>query len=71
MTHYTHSHIGHLAGEVHHCLEREGRAMSVLDISLRERMWPWDVLLAFGWLVREDKVKIHVRLAALTAELKK
>ena len=71
MTHYTHSHVGHLAGEVHRCLEQEGRAMSVMDVSLKIRMWPWDVLLAFGWLESEDKVRLRRRLAAITAELKR
>ncbi|MFH0861613.1 MAG: winged helix-turn-helix domain-containing protein [Candidatus Altiarchaeota archaeon] len=71
MTHYTHAHLGHLAGEVYRCLEQEGRAMSVMDLSVKKRMWPWDVVLAFGWLQREDKIRLHRRLAALTAELKK
>ncbi len=71
MTHYTHPHVGHLAGEVYRCLEEEGKGMSVLDVSVKKRIWPWDVLLAFGWLEREDKIRLNVRLAALTAEVKK
>ena len=71
MTHYTHAHLGHLAGEVYRCLEREGKPMSLLDIALRNNLWPWDVLLALGWLAREDKLKLHFTLVALMAELKK
>ena len=72
MTQRTHSHVGHLAGEVYRLLERSGRGLSVLDIAISTGMWPWDVLLALGWLMKEDKIKLHVRqLVALTAELKK
>jgi hypothetical protein len=64
------AHIGHLAGQVYKCLEREKRPLSVMDVSLKLGMWPWDVLLAFGWLAREDKIRFHRSIAALQAELK-
>ena len=71
MTRDKHAHIGHVAGLVWHHLERQDRPRSVLDISAAIMVWPWDVLLALGWLSREDKVRVWVDKAALMAELKK
>jgi hypothetical protein len=70
MTRDTHAHIGHLAGVVYRALERRGGKMSVLDLSLSERLWPWDVIMAFGWLEREGKIKLSRSLFALMASLR-
>ncbi|MFH1054478.1 MAG: winged helix-turn-helix domain-containing protein [Candidatus Altiarchaeota archaeon] len=66
-----HAHIGHIAGLIYHCLERKGKPMSLLDVSLTIRKCPVDVLLALGWLSREGKVRIWRELIAIMAELKK
>ena len=66
----TRAHIGHLAGLVYQCLKREGIPLSVLDLAYKNRIWPWDVLLALGWLSREDKVSLHKRVVALMASPK-
>jgi hypothetical protein len=70
VTRDTHAHVGHLAGQVYRSLERQG-PMSVMDISIQLKLWPWDVLLALGWLMREDKVRLTRRLLAVIAELRK
>ena len=62
--------MGHLAGLVYRTLERQG-PMSLLNMSLKLKMWPWDVLLAFGWLMREEKIILNRRLLALIAEIRK
>ncbi|MBD3387478.1 MAG: hypothetical protein GF416_00490 [Candidatus Altiarchaeales archaeon] len=70
MTRYTRPHVGHLAGVVYRALERD-QPLSVLDLSLKTGLWPWDVLLALGWLSCEDKVKFRRNLAALMVEIKR
>lgn len=71
MTSDKHAHIGHVAGLVYHRLEKEGGPKSTLDLAYEIRLWPWDVLLALGWLLREGKVRLWRDKAALMAELKK
>jgi hypothetical protein len=71
MTRDTHAHLGHNAGLVYKCLEKRRGPMSVMDVAFTLRMWPWDVLMAFGWLAREEKVRFHRNLLALMAELVK
>jgi hypothetical protein len=42
-----------------------------MSLALEVGCWPWDVLLALGWLSREGKVRLWRDKAALMAELKK
>ncbi|MBU0763115.1 MAG: winged helix-turn-helix domain-containing protein [Candidatus Altiarchaeota archaeon] len=66
----THAHIGHLAGVVYKTLEKRASPMSVMGIAFSAKLWPWDVLLAVGWLMREDKIRLKRKFIALFAELK-
>ena len=68
MTRDLHAHIGHVAGIIWRRLDRERRAMSLLELSVGTRTWPWEVLLAAGWLSREGKVRCWRRHAALMIE---
>ena len=71
MTKDTQAHVGHLAGLVYRRLEREGKPASAISLALKLGLWPWDVFMALGWLSREDKVRLHRKMLALMAELKK
>ncbi len=61
--------IGQAAGQIWHCLHKEGGSASLAKVREKTGLDSETALMALGWLAREDKVSMEKRGRSLRISL--
>jgi Winged helix-turn-helix domain (DUF2582) len=61
--------VGIAAGEVWHCIEKEGGTASLAKVREKTGLDTETALMALGWLAREDKIAMERRGRSLRISL--